>query len=100
MAAHKDYHFPAILEKSTIPFVQVLILLSEKGEHFHQGGGFVHDSFDNKIFLESASSLGSLVIFDGQITHGIDEIDLDEVLRWENLSGRLAILSNLYQTIA
>jgi len=50
MAMHKDTHFPQLIESHLgKPFYQVAVLLSQKNEHFHSGGGFVVDSSGKKI---------------------------------------------------
>ena len=75
MAEHADTHFPSILSKASIPFVQVAVLLSDRNTDFRNGGGF---------------------IIDRSLKHGVEEIDLDQVLDWSSTKGRIALFSNLY----
>ena len=96
MAVHTDTHFPPILSKASLPFLQVAILLSNRNVDFRDGGGFVFDRNDNKVFLEDDRSMGAAIIFDGSLKHGVDDIDLDAVLNWSARSGRIALFSNLY----
>jgi len=96
MSEHSDTHFPAILNKSNIPFVQVAVLLSNRQEDFHQGGGFIIDRNNKKIFFEDESILGSIVVFDGSLKHGVDDIDPNCVIDWDSNKGRIALFSNLY----
>ena len=96
MAEHKDTHFPAILGKSNIPFIQVAILLSNRNIDFSSGGGFIVDRDGQKFFFEDESSIGSIVIFDGSLKHGVEDIDPHLILDWQSSKGRIALFSNLY----
>jgi len=40
--------------------------------------------------------VGSLVVFDGRIMHGVDDVDPREILRFDDEGGRLAAFANLY----
>lgn len=99
MSKHHDMHFPKILTNSNIPFVQLSICLTNKGEHFQEGGGFIINKSGNKIYVENSNSMGSLVIFDGSIDHGVDDIDKNKVLDWTNKLGRIALFAGLYEVI-
>ena len=99
MSQHHDSHFPKILAKSKISFIQLSLCLSNKGEHFKKGGGYVIDKANKKIYVENEDSLGSLVIFDGSYDHGVEDIDGDKVLDWTNPFGRISLFSNLYQVL-
>jgi hypothetical protein len=96
MAEHADTHFPSILSKASIPFVQVAVLLSDRNTDFRNGGGFVIDRNNKKVFFENDKSMGAAIIFDGSLKHGVEEIDLDQVLDWSSTKGRIALFSNLY----
>ena len=99
MAQHHDSHFPKILADSNISFIQLSICLSNKEEHFFEGGGFIINKKGEKIYVENKNSIGSLVIFDGSIDHGVEDIDKNKVLDWSSKSGRIALFSNLYQVL-
>ena len=43
--------------------------------------------------------MGSLVIFDGSIDHGVDDIDRNKVLDWSNKLGRIALFTGLYEVL-
>ena len=96
MSEHADTHFPAILNESNIPFVQVAVLLSNRHEDFDQGGGFIINRKNNKVFFEDDSIMGSIVVFDGSLIHGVDDIDSNHVINWSSEKGRIALFSNLY----
>ncbi len=99
MSQHHDSHFPKILAKSNISFIQLSLCLSNRGEHFKKGGGYIIDKKNNKIYVENETSLGSLVIFDGSCDHGVDDIDSHKILDWTNPLGRISLFSNLYQVL-
>lgn len=98
MVQHKDSHFPKILRKDNLSFLQCCILLSNKGTKkcFTKGGFFIISN-NRKVYLENINSAGNLVFFDGSITHGVDTIDPDILLNLDSSRGRLALFVNLYE---
>ncbi len=100
MVGHRDTHFPALLEKAGHPFLQVLVVLSTRGTDFHSGGGFVVDRSDNKILYENENSFGNIVCFDGSIIHGVEDVDNDQILDFNQGSGRVAGFVNLYKVLS
>src|SRR6185312_14440020 len=100
MATHRDTHFPHLIkEQLDKPFYQVSVLLSRKGEDFVSGGGIVQNRQGNTIDLEKAGGFGTMVIFDGRTPHGVDDVDLDQVIDFTSPSGRLAAFVNLYAVL-
>lgn len=98
MMAHKDTHFPPILESTGNGFLQIMCLLSNRGEHFNSGGLFLNIK-GNKFYLEDENSLGKIVAFDGRIIHGVESVDLDKSLNLKSDAGRLCAISSLYKAI-
>ena len=97
MVWHRDTHFPAIIDAQIgKPFYQVSVLLSRKNVDFFSGGGFVMNKQDQKIDLEEEAGFGSLVIFDGRTQHGVEDVDLDQVIDFSRPDGRLAAFVSLY----
>lgn len=100
MAMHRDTHFPNIIDEQLgKPFYQISVLLSRKLSHFVSGGGFVIDSQGKKIDLESRAGFGTMVIFDGRTPHGVDDVDLDQLIDFSKADGRLAAFVNLYKVL-
>lgn len=97
MSSHKDTYFPQAMEQDAKLFLQFAVLLSSKGIDFYEGGSFVVSMGGEKIMLDDKGEAGTLVIFDGRLNHGVDDIDPDQVLDWKNEKGRIAIFSNLYE---
>lgn len=99
MVEHKDTHFPSVLASAGFPFLQVMALLSSKGVDFHTGGSFVVTRDGIRTYLEDDHSIGAVVMFDGSIRHGVEDVDPDQVLDFELSSGRIAAFVNLYQVL-
>lgn len=97
MSLHRDTHFPHIIDSQIgKPFYQLCILLSRKGTDFSTGGGVLIDNDKNKVDLEAEGGLGSLILFDGRVFHGVEDVDLDQVIDFSRPDGRLAAFVNLY----
>ena len=100
MAMHKDTHFPRVIDAQIgKPFYQVSTFLSRKNVDFFSGGGFVINHRNEKVDLETEGGFGSLVLFDGRTYHGVEDVDLDQVIDFSRSDGRLAAFVNLYSVI-
>lgn len=99
MAEHNDTHFPQVLSSADIPFLQVMALLSTKGVEFGTGGSFVVGRDGIRTYTEDDCPLGAVVMFDGSIRHGVEDVDPDQVLDFNLASGRIAAFINLYQVL-
>jgi hypothetical protein len=100
MATHRDTHFPQIIDAQIgKPFYQVCVLLSRKNTDFFTGGGVIFDSNKEKIDLETTGGFGSLILFDGRTYHGVEDVDLDQVIDFSRPDGRLAAFVNLYSVM-
>ncbi len=100
MATHRDTHFPQIIAAQiSKPFYQVCVLLSRKNTDFISGGGVIYNSNKERIDLEAEGGFGSLILFDGRTFHGVEDVDLDQVIDFSRTDGRLAAFVNLYSVI-
>lgn len=99
MAAHRDTYFPKALKDAGHPFLQIMTTLSERTEDFFHGGGYIYDRHGTKIMFESKGSIGDLVFFDGDIIHGVEDVDGDQVIDFTLQSGRIAAFVNLYTVL-
>jgi hypothetical protein len=100
MATHQDTHFPQVIGAQIgKPFYQVCVLLSRKNTDFFTGGGVVYDNEKQKVDLETAGGFGSLILFDGKTYHGVEDVDLDQVIDFSRADGRLAAFVNLYSVM-
>ena len=50
----------------------------------------------NLVYIEDAESMGSVIIFDGSLRHGVEDIDPGKVLNWRSNQGKITLFSNLY----
>lgn len=99
MATHRDTHFPKVISTQiTKPFYQICVLLSRKNTDFFTGGGVIYDNNKEKIDLEEKGGFGSLILFDGRTYHGVEDVDLDQIIDFSRSDGRLAAFVNLYST--
>ena len=97
MATHRDTHFPQIISAQIgKPFYQVCVLLSRKNIDFFSGGGVIYNGARERIDLEIQGGFGSLILFDGRTYHGVEDVDLDQVIDFSRADGRLAAFVNLY----
>ena len=97
MASHRDTLFPKLLGEFEIPFVQIMVTLSERERDFNSGGGYIQKNDGDKFFFESSSNEGSLVLFDGSTIHGVDDVDSNKVIDFDSNTGRIALFVNLYE---
>ena len=96
MVEHNDTHFPQVLASADVPSLQVMALLSTKGVDFQTGGSFVVNREGNRTYLEDGCRLDAVVMFDGSIRHGVEDVDPDQVLDFNLSSGGIAAFVNLY----
>ncbi|MEI9924751.1 MAG: hypothetical protein WDN50_15555 [Bradyrhizobium sp.] len=100
MATHQDTHFPQVIAAQIgKPFYQICVLLSHKNTDFFSGGGVIYDKDKNKIDLEIEAGFGSLILFDGRTYHGVEDVDLDQVIDFSRSDGRLAAFVNVYSVM-
>jgi hypothetical protein len=96
MAAHRDTLFPRLLSDFEFPFMQMMVTLTNRETDFNNGGGYVYNNEGKKVFFETKENSGSLVFFDGNTVHGVEDIDSDELLDFKSKQGRIALFVNLY----
>lgn len=96
MTLHQDKHFPNKLEEHDKPFYQMLVLLSRKDVDFFTGGGVVISRQGQKIDIESEAGFGTMILYDGRTPHGVEDIDLDQVIDFSRTDGRLVAIVNVY----
>jgi hypothetical protein len=100
MSMHRDTYFPQIMATQIgKPYYQICVLLSRKNQDFSTGGGVIVDYKKNKIDLETDGGFGSLILFDGRAYHGVEDVDLDQIIDFSRSDGRLAAFVNLYKAM-
>lgn len=97
MSAHIDNRGADVLRRfqPDLPYIQILLALSEKGRDFERGGGYA--LVDGKtVYHEDDAKTGDIIIYDGSIPHGVASIDSHMTFRPNQCSGRFVLLVNLY----
>ena len=64
------------------------IIMSKIGEDFNKGGFYFKSSSKKKLNIESKLDEGDAVIFYGSIAHGVEKVDPEKKLSWNNNLGR------------
>jgi len=95
MGAHADTRGVSNLPKTAGAFIQLLLLLTEKGLDYKTGGAFVE--LDGKtIDSEFETQSGDVLVYDGSTIHGVADIDPTTVFDGTNLRGRAVALATIY----
>jgi hypothetical protein len=76
-------------------FIQVSLLLSERGTDFAHGGGFVTRKSE-RIISEEDSLTGDMIVYDGSTSHGVQDVDPTVSFDANNLRGRAIALATIY----
>jgi hypothetical protein len=93
---HTDYVVKDVADEKSTRFYQVVLTMSRKGEHFHQGGAFV-DIGERRVCLDDCAELGDIVVYDGRTVHGVEDIDPRVPLDMETINGRIAGFATLFK---
>lgn len=95
MSAHIDSRAASNLPPKQKAYIQLVLLLSERGLDYKTGGAFVYlneDIFDS----ENNTKTGDIIVYDGNTMHGVADIDPAEVFNCKNLGGRAVALATIY----
>lgn len=96
---HTDYVVSDVADKAGTDFFQTLMLLTQKGEHFQTGGGFV-DVDGERLYLEDYFGPGDIVVYDGRTVHGVEDVDPHLPLDLDTINGRVAAFATLFKVMA
>ena len=95
---HRDRTQASVAEHADLNYYQVFAILSQKGEDFEEGGGFIEHQ-RKRIIIDNYISPGDIVIYDGSTLHGVEDIDPHKVLDLDTTSGRLSAFVSLYKNL-
>jgi hypothetical protein len=95
---HTDYIVKDVAEEKSTRFYQVVLTITRKGEHFHEGGAFV-DIDDRRVVLDDLALQGDIIVYDGRTMHGVEDIDPEAMLDLDTINGRLAGFATLYKKL-
>jgi hypothetical protein len=93
---HTDYVVKDVADEKSTRFYQVVLTMSRKGEHFHEGGAFV-DIGDKRVNLDDNALMGDIIIYDGRTVHGVEDIDPTAMLDLDTINGRLSGFATLFK---
>lgn len=97
MGAHVDSSAKATFSRTgAADFLQPLVLLTERGTDFEQGGAYVMSSEGVVQDIEALAQSGDIVLYDERSTHGVADIDPMEVFASGPLRGRAVALATIY----
>lgn len=96
IASHIDTGAVDALPSGVANYVQMLMVLTERGVDFERGGAWI-ESEGVRLDLESLVQLGDIVLYDEQTVHGVADIDPHRLLETTTLCGRVAGFANLYR---
>lgn len=72
-----------------------IIILSQQGVDFKEGGLYVMDRQKKKYFLDSLLQPGDIVYFKQSNPHGVAPVDPNAPLNWESSAGRWMMFSTV-----
>lgn len=98
MQAHRDTTLKNVSQKANLNYFQVMLIMTQKGVDFEEGGGFIMQGEKRWIFEEHCQQ-GDIIIYDSQSFHGVADIDPHKPLNLDTLSGRLAAFVSLYRNL-
>ena len=82
---HRD---PVSYHQLVVP----VVIVSEKGRDFQEGGLFVENDLGDRVCVDDITKPGDVVFFNASQVHGVAPIDPTESLPWTDFSGRWMIL--------
>lgn len=95
MGAHTDSRAAENLQEGSGPYIQLVMLLTEKGSDYLQGGAFVIKD-GQAIDTEHESRAGDILVYDGSTMHGVADIDPNHPLDTTSFGGRVVALATVY----
>lgn len=76
-------------------YIQLVLLLTEKGNDFTSGGAFLRLD-GKKVDVESGCLVGDVLVYDGQTLHGVDDVDAHLPLDLSRSLGRVVALATIF----
>lgn len=95
MGAHTDSRASSNLQEEQGQYIQLVMLLTERGTDYNKGGAFVTHN-GSILDSEDNSMSGDILVYDGSTSHGVSDIDSNLPLNLANLAGRAVALVTIY----
>lgn len=99
MVPHRDRYSRVAVVEAGADYVQVFLVMSRKGEDFHEGGAFIERD-GTRLFYEEHGALGDVMVYDGTVVHGVGDIDPMAPLDLAGFTGRVVAFASLYRHLA
>jgi hypothetical protein len=99
LVPHRDIFAQTASSDIGQDFFQPVLLLTERGRDFAEGGGYV-DRAGGRFLYEPHCRAGDVVLYDGRSMHGVADIDPLADLDLQSLSGRVVALVSIYKRLA
>ena len=94
-AVHRDTTLLDVAKEKNTNFYQLILILSEKGTDYTDGGAFV-DNDDKRYMIEDLCQAGDVLVYDGRSRHGVEDIDSHVALDTSTINGRVVAMASLY----
>ncbi len=95
MGAHVDSRAASNMPPGERVYVQLVLLLTERGRDYTAGGAFVRVK-DRLHDTERDTQTGDVLVYDGATLHGVADVDPAESFRERNLRGRAVAVATVY----
>jgi hypothetical protein len=93
---HTDHVTKDVTDERSTAYYQLVLTMTEKGEHYHHGGAFV-DIGEDRYCLDDHAKMGDILIYDGRTVHGVEDVDPGTLLDLDGMNGRLSGLATLFK---
>jgi hypothetical protein len=98
MATHVDTGTATLAKDAGLEnYVQIILIMSKKGVDFQSGGAYIEMEDGERYFYEDECDVGDIVIYDGRIRHGVEEIDYLDPLDMASYHGRYVAMVTLFK---
>ena len=87
------------LEKGIKNFIQIILVMTEKGKDFQKGGAYVIKN-NQKIYPENNCLPWDMILYNGSTQHGVDLIDKYTNLDLNSSEGRYVAMVPLFKDIS
>jgi len=95
MTAHIDERAIENVSDISDTYIQLVMLITEKGLDYKSGGAFVEKD-GRFIDSESGSLSGDVLVYSGSTMHGVSDIDSNLLFEPHNNLGRIVALATIY----
>jgi hypothetical protein len=101
MATHTDVGTAKVAELIGLKdYVQVILIMSKKGVDFFTGGAYIVNKNGDREFYEDDCEIGDVVVYDGRIPHGVQDIDHLSPLDMASFTGRFVAMTTIFKVFS